>query len=156
MAGEALVFGAEAADILGITFVRFKVAVYRGLGLDSSRAPRGTEPKPVSGGWSARSAKYRAKDIRRMHAEYRFHTSRNSVPDYDWLRALPKAEYRRPTPVATPRAKTPPTPVMQAARPPIAAAARQSPAQRRPVPPRAFKLVEIQPQPFKVLDLFWS
>lgn len=142
MAGEPLISGVEAAEYLGITFARFKVAIWRGLGLDPNRRPVGSEPRPVSGGWSAQSAKYRPRDVRRMHAEYRFGTSRNAAPDYDWLRAIPKAEYRRsPISVAATRAKNPPTPVQ---------------AKPQTAPKRSFKLVEVRPEPFKVLDLFWN
>lgn len=85
-----LVTGREAAQILGITFVRFKVAVWRGLGRDRTRLPQGREARPVQGGWSARSARYRLKDIVRMHSEYRFHTGRNFHPDYEWLGNVPR------------------------------------------------------------------
>lgn len=164
--GEALVTGVEAAAILGISFSRFKVAIYRGLGHDHTRKPNGHEARPVVGGWSARSAKYRAADIRRMHREYNFRTSRNHMPDYEWLKALPKAEYRPATLAARgkpDRRPVPPTPIKAARRqpppprvevaPPRAKAAR-GPASKAAPTKRPFKRVEIRPAPFSVLDLF--
>lgn len=85
--GEFLVTALEAAEYLGITFSRFKVAIWRGMGLDPKRKPNGTEAKPVVGGWSARSAKYRASDIKRMHELYPFRANR--TPDNGFFRLVP-------------------------------------------------------------------
>ena len=167
---EALVTGVEAAAILGISFSRFKVAIYRGLGRDHTRKPNGHEARPVVGGWSARSAKYRAADIRRMHREYNFRTSRNHMPDYEWLKTFPKAEYR-PAALATPakladRRPAPPTPITAARRPPAPRVETASPRAKAartktgptkaPAPPnkRDFRRVEIRTVPFSILDLF--
>lgn len=181
MAGVALVSGEEAAAILGISFDRFKVAIYRGLGKDHTRKARGSEPQPVSGGWSNRQAKYRAKDIRRMHAEYHFRTSRNFPPDYKWLRALPKAEYnpvravaatrhappaptktkrKPPTPTATPTTRLPMAargkPTKVPGKPVVApkkGGTKSAPVAKAVAPKRGFKRVEVQTAPFKVVEV---
>jgi len=180
MRGAQLISGAEAAAVLGITFVRFKVAIYRGLGRDHSRKPTGREPRPVSGGWSSRAAMYKASDIRRMHTEYNFRTSRNFEPDYNWLKVYPMAEYRpaslkakepllkpvAPTPISAARSGKPQKPVLVEAAPaPKAArakAAKPKAATRKAPPPKpakkapaakAFKMVEIRPEPFSILSL---
>lgn len=88
MARELLITGLEAAECLGISFTRFKVAIWRGQGLDPLRLPNGKEAKPVVGNWSARTSRYRARDILRMHQEYPFRTDR--VPNLQWLEAVSK------------------------------------------------------------------
>jgi hypothetical protein len=103
MGREFLVTALEAAEHLGITFNRFKVAIWRGMGLDPKRRPNGAEAKPVVGGWSARSAKYRASEIKRMHEQFPFRSNR--TPDYRWFRLVsaPKPSMARrpiPTPVS--------------------------------------------------------
>jgi hypothetical protein len=86
MRREFLINALEAAEVLGISFTRFKVAIWRGLGHDPIRRPTGKEAHPVVGDWSARSAKYRASDIRRMHEEYPFRANR--TPNHKWFRTI--------------------------------------------------------------------
>jgi hypothetical protein len=97
--GGFLITAIEAAAHLGISFGRFKVAVMRGMGLDPKRKPNGNEAKPVVGGWSARSAKYRANDVKRMHENYPFRSDR--APDHGWFRTVasgPAHMARKPIP----------------------------------------------------------
>lgn len=68
----SLVTAIVAARILGVSFSRFKVAIWRGLGLSEDRAPQGSEAKPVKGGWSGKLSLYAREDIEKMAKEYRW------------------------------------------------------------------------------------
>jgi len=178
MAGMDLVTGDEAAAILGIAFTRFKVAIYRGLGKDKTRKPSGNEPQPVQGGWSARSAKYRAKDILRMHNEYHFRTARNFTPDYEWLRSIPKVnlvpimarvaepkvsraaepKIHAPTPITSASKRQPPKPVREAPATamPMAARTKTAPKATAPkkTPPKPTRARQSPPPAeFRIVDI---
>lgn len=62
----------EAATRLGITFTRFKVALWRHQSKGKPWAP-----SPVQGTWASKKALYRVEDIERMESMYPFKGARH-------------------------------------------------------------------------------
>jgi len=69
---QATFTGAEAAAYLGVPFPTFKVAIWRGVRNNKGRKTVGMMPKPLSGGFGAKSAVYSYEDIEALDASNYF------------------------------------------------------------------------------------